>query len=267
MKKYSIFHIPFMAFYSKALYRDIALSWKGVCFGYLILMLALCWIPTMLKFNSVFSFMLDSYARQFVDQIPEVRIINGKASIDAPVPYYIIDPTSHRALVIFDTTGRYTVPEDAGAFALVTEIELIVKKSDHETTRYSFRDIEHFILTRQMIRDFTEMLRKYLALALYPLALLGSFVFRIIQVLIYAAIGLVFASVCKSNRSYDSLIRLSVAAITPGLIIDTILYALDIHLPFAGLWFFLAAMGYLYYGVRAAKEEKAQPDNMTSPHS
>ena len=267
MKKYSILHIPFRAFYSKALYRDIALNWKGVCFGYLILMLALCWIPTMFKFHSLVTFMIDNHARQFVDQIPEVRIIDGKASIDEPVPYYIIDPTSHQALIIFDTTGRYTALENAGALALMTEKEFIVNKSDHETTRFSFRDIDHFTLTRQMINDFLEMLRKYLALALYPFALLGSFIFRLVQSLIYAAIGLVFASFCKTKLSYDSLIRLSVVAITPGLIIATILFTADIHLPFAGLWFFLAAMGYLYFGVRAAREEKPQPDNMMNPHS
>ena len=33
MRRYSIFHVPVMSFYSRALYRDVGLRWKGIGFA------------------------------------------------------------------------------------------------------------------------------------------------------------------------------------------------------------------------------------------
>jgi hypothetical protein len=254
MKTYSIYHLPVMAFYSKALYSDIALNWKGVCFGYLFLLLSVCWIPDMIKLQQTLNSFILIYAPDIVAQVPEIRIINGKASFNVEQPHSIIFPGTDKVFVVFDSTGKTTSPDMVGAFALVTEKMLIIEDNRTKKEQYSFDKIDDFTLNQQMINDFLTTVRKYLTLALYPLALIGSFVFRILQVLLYAAIGLLFASMCKSDRTYDSLIRLSVVAITPGLIISAILETAGIHLPFAGLWFFLMAMGFLYYGVRAAAQ-------------
>jgi hypothetical protein len=40
-KKYSIFHIPVFSFFSRELYRDVGMHWKGVNFLYLLLLLAI----------------------------------------------------------------------------------------------------------------------------------------------------------------------------------------------------------------------------------
>ncbi len=44
MSKYSPFQIPLLSFYATDLYRDMALNKKGSGFGYLFLLLALCWL-------------------------------------------------------------------------------------------------------------------------------------------------------------------------------------------------------------------------------
>jgi hypothetical protein len=47
-------------------------------------------------------------------------------------------------------------------------------------------------------------------------------------------------------------LRLAVVAVTPAILVATLLDAASINLPFGGLWYFLATMGYLAFGIKAA---------------
>jgi hypothetical protein len=92
---------------------------------------------------------------------------------------------------------------------------------------------------------------------LFPLAVLGSFAFRIVQALFYAAIGMMFSSWCKSKIPYISLIRLAVVAVTPCIIIKTVLGILQVNIPVAGLRYFLIAIGYLFFAVRTVTKDES----------
>ena len=118
MKKYSIIHVPVLSFFSKALYRDVAVHWKtGLCFAYLLLLLAICLIPTAIETNAIFSGLIENQAPAIVKQVPEITITDGKASIAEPQPYYIKAPDSDDNLAVIDTTGSITSLEDADAHA------------------------------------------------------------------------------------------------------------------------------------------------------
>lgn len=251
-KRYTVFHVPVLAFFSKELYRDVALRWKGTAFGYLLLLLVVCWVPGMINVHEGVAEFVTSEAPKIVSQIPVVTIVDGQASIDEPQPYYIMDPDSGNVLVVIDTTGAITSLEETKAQALVTRTGAIYRKSAVETRTFSFSEIDHFVLTRDRIYGWLDVGKRYAAPVLYPFCVLGSFVFRILQALLYAAIGLLIARILKTDRSYDDLLRLAVVAVTPVIIAGTLLDLAGIVLPFAGLWFFLVAMGYLTFGIRAA---------------
>lgn len=261
MKKYSMIHIPVMSFFARDFYRDVCLHWKGTNFLYLFILLLICWIPAIVKVHIGFSDFRENEAPAVVSQIPQITIENGEASVDVNQPYHIMDPDTKRSLVIIDTTGSITSLDDAEAAVLIAKNQAIFKRNAYETRQFSFAEIPQFTLDQQTINGWLDNIQKYLALTLFPCALLGSFVFRIIQVLIYAAIGLFFASLCHTNRSYLSLIRLAVLAVSPCIIIKTILGIAGIDLPFAGLLFLVIAMGYLYFGVKASTDDDDDDDN------
>ena len=196
--------------------------------------------------------------RLFVQQVPEITITNGEVSINEPQPYYIKTPDSNSVLAIIDTTGTITSLENTGAYCLLTKNALIVRQSDVETRKYSLSQIKNFVLTSDHLMTWIHVFKKVLIIALYPAAVLGSFLYRIIQALIYGAIGLLFASWCKIKLAYDALIRLSVVAITPCIIINTVLTLANVRLPVAALIYFLIAMLYLLFGVKAAADEIAE---------
>src|SRR3990172_8756471 len=127
MKQYGVFHPLLLSFYSNALYRDVAKNWKGVGFLYLLLLLALTWIPVMIHFHNNLSEGISREAPKFVNQIPKITITKGEVSVDVPVPYYIIEPQSGVQLVAIDTSGQITSLDQTNAVALLTKKSFIMK--------------------------------------------------------------------------------------------------------------------------------------------
>ena len=259
MKRYSIIQVPVLSFFSKPLYRDVCLHWRGTGFAYLLLLLAICWIPPVVKMHAGLARFIDNDTPKIVTQIPRISIVDGKASIKEAQPYYIRDPGTGKAIIIIDTTGTITSLANSDARGLVTKTEAIFKKSEIETRTFTFKEIKDFTLDQDRIKSWLAMARTFVAPAMYPVLALGSFVGRIIQLLLYAAIGMLFTSGCKSKRTYAELLRLSVIALTPCILIKTVLGMAQFHLPAAGLWYFLAAMGYLLLGIKAAAAEEVPP--------
>lgn len=250
-KQYPIFQVPLLCFFSRELYRDVALRWQGVALGYLLLLLALCWIPGVIRIQRSFASFVDHEAPLLIDQIPDVNIVAGQVYVDAPQPYTIRDPETGEALLVIDTTGTITSLEQTEARGLVTARQAIFQKSAIETRSFSFESVERYTLDQQKIYRWLDIAKSWAGPVLYPLCVLGSYAYRIVEALIYAAIGLLLVSLCKGKLPFEALLRLSVVAITPAIIIGTLLDAAAIELPLAGLWFFLLAIGYLLFGIRA----------------
>jgi len=220
-----------MSFFSKELYQDVGLYWKGVNFGYLLLLLAVCWIPAIIKIRTVYSGFTD-----------------GQVSITESQPYYISNPENDDVLAIIDTTGTIISLEDSDAFCLLTKNSLITRKNKFETQTYDLSQVEYFVLDGDRIMSWLQTSKKFLVIAIYPFALLGSYIYRIV----YAAIGLLFASFCKVVLSYNTLLRLATVAVTPCIIAGTVFDLAGVSLP-APLYL-LAALGYLFFGVKAVSQ-------------
>lgn len=254
MKKFSIIHLPVLSFFSKDLYRDVGLNWKGICFGYLLLLLAICWIPSMVRIHQGFAGFVKNDAPSVVDQVPEITITDGQVSIKEPQPYFIRVPDDNDVIAVIDTTGSIKSPADANAFFLLTNNSIITRRSDYETQTFDLSQVESFTMESADITRWLHTAEKYLVIILYPLALLSSYAYRIIQALIYAAIGLLFASTCKVSLSYGALLRLAVAAMTPCIIIKAVFAWAGVYFPCIGILYILIILAYMYFGVYACSQ-------------
>ncbi|MHC4692968.1 MAG: DUF1189 domain-containing protein [Planctomycetota bacterium] len=265
MKKYSIIHLPVLSFFSKDMYRDVGLNWKGTCFGYLFLFLVICWIPIMVKIHTGFSTFVQNDAPPVIDQIPEITITDGQVSIEESQPYFIRIPDNNDVIAVIDTTGTIESPDDANAFFLLTNNSMIIRKSDIETQTIDLSQFDSFSISGDGIMEFLNSLRKYLVIILYPVALLSSYVYRIIQALIYAAVGLLFASSCKIKLSYGALLRLAVAAMTPCMIIKTIFGLAGVAFPCISTLYIMIILAYLYLGVYACSQKPPEEQILQVP--
>jgi hypothetical protein len=258
MSKYTLFQIPPLSFYSTDLYRDMALNKEGIGFGYLFLLLAVCWLVLVFSIGNKVSSYFDDYSPGFLAQFPEITIFDGQASIRESQPYYMDDPETGMPFAVIDTTGSIKSLDETEAVMLLTRNDLIVEKSEMETRSFNLSEMEDMVIDRELLTTWIEATKSYLPVVMYPFALAGSYFYRIVQVLVYALIGLLFASICKTELEYSQLLRLSVVAVTPSIIINTLFWVTGINLPMAGLMFFVLTMVYLFLGIKATAE--ADPD-------
>ncbi len=249
MRRYSVFHVPALSFFSKKLYIDVSQNWKGVNFLYLLLLLAVCLILTMINLHRGISNFVNNEVSAIVNQVPEITITDGQVSIKETQPYYIKDPETNKPLAIIDTTGQIQSLKDTDALFLLTDNKVIIKKSKFENRTYELSNVKAFAVNSERITGWLHIGRKFLVVAIYPFALLGSYVYRIVQALIYAAIGLLFASFCKTTLSYAASTRLAIVAVTPCIIVSTILGLIGTSIP--NFLYLVAALVYLFFAVKS----------------
>lgn len=259
MKQYNYFQAFYLSFFSALLYRDVARHWKGTGFLYLLSLLALAWIPAMVDVQAGIARAIDTEADAFVSQIPAITITRGEVSTDVETPYFIRDPKTDKLWAIIDLTGEYTSLDDTEADVLLTRRQVLMKRmrgTIEETRAFDLATVESFSVTREDVQSWLEAAKTWLAVVFYPFAVLFSF--------IYALIGLLIARSLKVALDYETLLRLAVVAVTPVIILGTALSVASIRVP--GLWVisFAVAMGYLTFAIKA-NAVPVQPDQPIQP--
>ncbi len=250
-RRYTIIHPLFMSFYSKNLYRDVAQNWKNYAFLYLLFLLALCSVVKTVKIHYGISDFLTEHAPAFISQFPAVTFSNGRASTDQHEPYFIKDPKSGEDIIIIDTTGQINSLNDTRAVMLLTETKLIIKKSERETQVFALSEIEDFRFDQNVIYSWLRIAQKWLAVIFFPFLVIGSFVYRLVQILILGVIGMMFAGILKTDLEFQSLISIAVMAITPVVLLDTFMGPPNVS---AVSWFSLCILissGFLFFGIKA----------------
>ena len=153
MRRYSIFHPLVLSFFSKSLYRDVAKNWRGTGLLYLLLILALLWIPTVIKGHLGFTRWVDQDAKGITQQIPPITITKGHASTNVPLPYFIKEPKTGETLALIDTrdnseAGNTSVP------LILTETKLVTNKSATETSIYDLSSVGDFSVDQTRVEGW-----------------------------------------------------------------------------------------------------------------
>jgi hypothetical protein len=256
-----------MAFFSRKFYRDVGMHWQGMCFLYLALLLAICWLPFFFTIQASVSNYIALKAPAFVSQIPLIRITNGEAFVEVAQPHKIVDPESGKVEFIIDTSGAITSLEGNEARGLLTKTSLIFRKDQNEIRTISLKNIGDFVVTQQRVSSWLTIVRNFTGLVFYVGAIIGSFISRIIQGLVYAVLGLLFAKLYRTRISYRSLLSLSLMSATPMIIVATFVGLTGLNVPFIGWIYLFVAMIYLFFGVKAMalQEESKQTEDSSDP--
>jgi hypothetical protein len=282
MNPLHFFRTFFQSFYSASLYRDVALRRGGIGFGYLF---ALCILVSAIYLTQAFllfktlnreeNFEEQAYysLRDMADQLPPMHMKDHRLSVHAPQPYFIyLHTMDHKKpeelLAVFDATGATTSLADSKASILITDREFYAKRRDRTEVR-DFREIPDFYFDKSSARMWLEKgiewyqshkvwLLLWLGAMTLVMMALGLFLYRLIQALIYGAIGMIFASILKLNILYQTSVRLACVAVTPAVIL-----ALVPGLMLSGWIYLIVGLGYLLFGMASTKElsEAQKPTN------
>lgn len=249
MKNFSIWTAGYYAFFSRRFYEDVALRWRARAFVYLLLLLAVLWIPFMFTAVSGWNSFFRDEAPLLIQQIPPITIRNGSVTADVQQPYFMRDAENGTVFAIIDTTGEFTSLENTSARLLLTESQLFLSKSDAETRVYDLSAVQEFHFDDVKAERWLGLFGTWGLMVLYPMAVLGSYAYRIAQALFYTVFGLLILKLLGRSIGYAGLLRLAVVAATPAIVLKTVIQMLDATFAFSWALYFLVSMGYLAFGV------------------
>lgn len=254
MAKYNIFQAIVMSFYSKNLYRDVAVNWGGKTFLYLLILLALSWIVFTFEAQRFINAGYATFSAQYVNQVPEMTVKDGIVHTPENRPYLIKDTDNNQPVIIIDTSGQYTNLDQTDAKMLVTQKQVIMKKKD-ETRIINISDKFNANLVPEKLNDLIKDFISYAWIILFIFLWLGSFIYRILQAFLYSMIGRLFGSIFKVPLTYGQIVQIAMISITPTIVLASILDFFIIRFPHQLLVYFLLAICYLFYGIVANKNQ------------
>ncbi len=250
MKRYSMPKALYLSFFSRDLYRDVGMHWKGTGFLYLLLLLAVTWLLIIYKMHGDLSEEIRQEVPKYLEQMPKITIAAGRVSIDRPVPYTILEPDGRTPFMVIDTSGGIISLEQTDATVLLTGDQIMFRRPQGDEVKvYNLAGTDASI-DRDLVDRWVRTFGKYFGVVAYPVALAGDFVYRFLQMMIYAAIGMIFVRKLRAPLDSDAVYRLAAVAITPAIVLPTLLLLAGIHVPASPIVFFVIAIGYLYFAVK-----------------
>jgi hypothetical protein len=128
--------------------------------------------------------------------------------------------------------------------------------SGAQAQQFEWKQYEGTDLNRASYMSIVEGLKTYLPIGLFVAGVPLGFIVVAIQAFIWAVFGLAIAGMTNIRLTYAELVRLAVAAMTPGIIIEPLLkLVLPVVCPpiFAGVIAFLVGaaltLGYFIFGI------------------
>jgi Protein of unknown function (DUF1189) len=286
MRQYAVWQAPFYSFWSKSFYIDVAKNWHGLGYLYLLVLLCFTWLFMSIKTEIDFSYHADHFLKPLIQQLPAITINKGTLSINRPSPYTIKN-SDGEAIITFDTGEKPMTPEHAPAIFLVTKKTIVFKGSQLDkqiieqskdpalAARYNknpardqdmdlFSTIDQAVIDQNTVNQVVDRFKNSVAFLLFIIALPLGFVLCVLQSLIYGLFAMAIASANQINLTYGTAVRLSTIALTPVLLIDSLLHMRNLVSLLGGvnslLWSLVAlsiTMGYIIFAIRA---------NMTDPN-
>ena len=257
--RYNIFQAIFMSFYSKNLYRDVANNWGGKAFFYLLILLMIVWIPFTMLTQTGLSISYKLYSPVFVQQVPLMTIKNGIISTPENKPYFITirNNKTLETIAIIDTSGKYKSLQDANVGVLVTKNQIMTRSNDE----IKIRQLPENLNTTFDAKKINFYIGKFLNFAwifIYIFFIAISFLYRIIQGLLFAIIGKFFNFIVEAPLSYGQILQIVMVAITPAIVLSTIVDLIQTKFNHWLAFYFILTMAYLFFGIHA---NKVKPNN------
>lgn len=252
MKLLSVLKALPCSFFSRALYRQVTTDWRGIGLGYLLLLVILTWLPHTYISNTAVIDYVDSTVTPILNQLPVIDVVEGRIITEKNQPYTIINPQTLEPILIIDTSGRFTSLKYTAALALLTHDTLQYRTAKGKTEVESLeKDPFNYHFDPKEIRKYLSILKDYFWLVYFGIGMLCLFILRFIQTLLGFFLALMITNAKQIHLANKAVMRLTAVALTPYIVLATVVELLAIQFPLQGLVKILIAIGYIYFAVNA----------------
>jgi hypothetical protein len=250
MKTFPFWQAPYLAWFSQDFYRDVAQRWRGLALTYLLILIAVLWLPNALRLNQNLETFRTQDLPPILEQVPKLEIQNGEVKADVKMPYRIVDPRTNETLVVIDTNASETDFDRLNTAVLITKTQVISNRTGLNRS-FNVGDLEGVSVDKESLERFIDGSIAWTRTLAYPLLVINSWGYRLMQALIFGVIGLIIANSVQAKLPYAAVVRLSVIALTPVIILRTLFDFFGVSVPFWWLLAFAITMIYLYQAIKA----------------
>lgn len=256
----------YLAFYSKHTYIRAAREWKGIGYGYLFVLIFLSTLCIGIWVHTWTNVAIGQIEKLILPQLPRMTYSEGHLTIDKELPYVI--SVNGKNIVRFDKTDAQPADREDFAPLVVGETgcahyvfghglvrEWVYAKAGGQgwITEWIYKKILSAVIEPLGIAKYIAFLKTWLGLIVTAVLLPIHFGFVACQTLLLGLIGRLFTSTMSFYLSYSKLVRVSVVAVTPGVVLGTILIITNQFFPlWLGIYSVMCAV-YLFYGVYSNK--------------
>lgn len=254
MRQFSYWRAFYSSFYSSDLYRDVAKNWGAGVLLYLLMVLTMAWWASMFHVQRSVDRGFERLSDEYVPQVPHIKIEKGVLKTPEKRPYFIRN-SDNQVDAIIDTSGRYTNLDETDSYILVTDHEMMVKDNQN---RIRIDKIPADLTLDLEPQEVKEMLRGYIKYAwiyLFPFLLFFSFIYRLIQALLYALIGKLYSAFFNVQLSYTENLKIAMVAVTPAIVFATFLEAFQIVIQYQMLCYLGISIGYIIFAIKSNKNK------------
>src|SRR6478672_12971763 len=175
MKRYGRIQGLLLALGWPAFYHDVARNWGGIGLLYVLLLFTLTWIPVLVKMHLTIGTSLSEEFPKVTKDLPPITLQGGKVSSPVEQPYTVNDPQTGKPIFVLDTTGAITSLDQTEATVLLTETKLHVRNQG-KVEIHDLSQFPDFTLTREKIQEWVEAVGNWVAVAVFPFAMIGSLI-------------------------------------------------------------------------------------------
>lgn len=242
----------YLSFYSRDAYIRAAREWRGIGFGYLFVLVLISTVCIGIWVHAWANAIILQVEKVILPQMPTITLKDGRMTIDKELPYVIM--IQDRPAIRFDKTSQ--APAEAAEFAPIvfgeTDCAHFVRDQGR-VKKWIYEKIWTLVLDPLGVAKHIKFLKTWLGLIVAGVLLPIHFAWVASQVLVLGFIGRVFTATMSFYLSYSKLVRVSVVAVTPGVVLGTLLIVSNQFFQlWLGIYGILAAV-YLFYGVYSNK--------------
>jgi len=241
------------AFYSKAPYQRNG-SKPGSAFLLLLTICALLYVPGFIHLI----LLMNQFKRDYVDpaiyKLPVMEVLQGEVSspVSQPFRLYVED----ELLFLLDTTGEVEslAQSEAWAYMGVDHFAMYESERGGQIRRFDFQGVEYMMFDPLGLKRWVDRFYPFLLPAIYLFSVAGIYIYRLLQILLYAAVAGGVLNLLKRPVRFDLLLPIAVLAIIPSLSVENLMNLLGIYFPGRGWLLFFLSLGYFAWGIQAFQD-------------
>jgi len=264
----------YMAFYSRKLYADVGMRWRGLGLTYMLLLVAIFAIPLSLYLINKLNDFYDDQLLYPLTHLPTIVIQDGQVQFDKPMPYFVKNDKGD-IIAAVDTTGQIkTITNKYPQLrVLITKDKIFyhqpsvaffnseqnAKVAQFPVQEQSLKNQENAIISGSDLAGIPGITHLKFIFDIFVYPALTGFVYSVFacMLLAFALLGQLFAkAIFKHEISYSQSARLMMVASTPVIALYFVVIGFGLALP-GGSGIINAAVLAIYfsYGIISVKRE------------